>query len=199
MPGGGESTDRQRAGPRCCRATAVGGSGASFRSRPSIRQPGIRGGVGEVRDAQSWAPGFPLHLFEDPELQLPASTDRAAGLSAWHMEREWMRVAHRCQYSNAVIGITEELSPVADRHHKRCCRFFLLDHLSATQRRQPSTFGQQDRRVAGSAEYAQTPVFFLSHHRSRADRAVQENCPKPEPTAGGCWECPIRESCRRNS
>ena len=24
--------------------------------------------------AQSWAPGFPLHLFEDPELQLPAGT-----------------------------------------------------------------------------------------------------------------------------
>jgi hypothetical protein len=30
------------------------------------------------------------------------------------MEREWMRVVHRCEYSNAVIGITEELSPVAD-------------------------------------------------------------------------------------
>ena len=65
-----------------------------------------------VWSAQSWAPGFPLHLFEDSELQLPAGTDRAAWLSAWHTEREWMHAVHQCEYSNAVIGITEELSPV---------------------------------------------------------------------------------------
>jgi hypothetical protein len=64
--------------------------------------------------AQSWAPGFPLHLFEDTELQLPPDTSRAAWLSAWHTEREWMRAVDLCEYSNAVIGITEELSPVAD-------------------------------------------------------------------------------------
>jgi Type I phosphodiesterase / nucleotide pyrophosphatase len=63
--------------------------------------------------AQSWAPGFPLRLFEDPALQLPGGADRAAWLSAWHTEREWMHAVHRCEYSNAVIGITEELSPVA--------------------------------------------------------------------------------------
>jgi hypothetical protein len=61
---------------------------------------------------QSWAAGFPLHLFEDPELQLPAGDDRAAWLSAWHTEREWMDAMHHCKYSNAVIGITEELSPL---------------------------------------------------------------------------------------
>jgi hypothetical protein len=64
--------------------------------------------------AQSWAPGFPLHLFEDPELQLPAGSDRADWLSASHPEREWMDAVHRCEYSNAVIGITEEMSPVAE-------------------------------------------------------------------------------------
>lgn len=32
----------------------------------------------------------------------------------WHTEREWMEAVHRCKYSNGVIGITEELSPVAD-------------------------------------------------------------------------------------
>jgi len=64
--------------------------------------------------AQSWAPGFPLHLFEDAELQLPAGSDRAPWLSAWHTEREWMDAIHKCEYSNAVIGITEELSPVGD-------------------------------------------------------------------------------------
>jgi hypothetical protein len=63
---------------------------------------------------QAWAPGFPLHLFEDPELRLPTGTDRAAWLSAWHTEREWLKAVHRCRYSNGVIGITEELSPVAD-------------------------------------------------------------------------------------
>jgi len=64
--------------------------------------------------ARPWDAGFPLHLFEDPELQLPAGTQRAVWLSAWHSEREWMNAAHRCKYSNAVIGITELLSPVSD-------------------------------------------------------------------------------------
>jgi hypothetical protein len=69
---------------------------------------------GKVRGSeQSWAPGFPLHLFEDLELQLPAGSDRGTWLSAWHTEHEWMHAVHRCEYSNAVIGITEELSPVA--------------------------------------------------------------------------------------
>jgi hypothetical protein len=61
---------------------------------------------------QSWAPGFPLHLFEDSELQLPVASERGTWLSAWHSEHEWMHAVHRCEYSNAVIGITEELSPV---------------------------------------------------------------------------------------
>jgi Type I phosphodiesterase / nucleotide pyrophosphatase len=61
-----------------------------------------------------WAPGFPLHMFEDSELGVPVGRDRAAWLSAWHSEREWMEAVHRCKYSNGVIGITEELSPVAD-------------------------------------------------------------------------------------
>jgi hypothetical protein len=61
--------------------------------------------------AQPWAPGFPLHLFEDPQLQVG---DRAAWLSAWHTEREWLDAIHKCEYSNGVIGITEELSPVQD-------------------------------------------------------------------------------------
>jgi predicted AlkP superfamily pyrophosphatase or phosphodiesterase len=80
---------------------------------------------GKVRwSEQSWAPGFPLHLFEDSELQLPdrveeghagaaAGSDRGTWLSAWHTEHEWMHAVHGCAYSNAMIGITEELSPVA--------------------------------------------------------------------------------------
>lgn len=59
-----------------------------------------------------WREGLPLHLFEDHELRVPASEDRAAWLSGWHSEREWMDAIHLCKYSNGVIGVTEELSPI---------------------------------------------------------------------------------------
>lgn len=64
--------------------------------------------------AQVWHSGLPLHLFEDPQLKVPAGTDRAIWLSDWHTEREWFEAIHMCKYSNGVIGITEELSPVGD-------------------------------------------------------------------------------------
>jgi hypothetical protein len=60
----------------------------------------------------AWRAGLPLQLFEDPELQLPKGTDRAAWLSAWHSEREWLEATHRCRYSDGVIGIAEDLSPI---------------------------------------------------------------------------------------
>jgi hypothetical protein len=63
---------------------------------------------------QSWRAGLPLHLFEDPELRVAPGTEPGSWLSAWHSEREWMEAIHRCRYSNGVIGITEELGPIAD-------------------------------------------------------------------------------------
>lgn len=63
---------------------------------------------------EGWRGGFPLHLFEDPELHLPAGTSLDQWLSAWHSEREWLDATHECRYSNGVIGITEEMSPVED-------------------------------------------------------------------------------------
>jgi hypothetical protein len=65
-------------------------------------------------EPQPWRAGLPLHLFEDANLRLPPNSDRAAWLSSWHTEREWLNAIHLCQYSNGVIGITEELSPIAD-------------------------------------------------------------------------------------
>lgn len=62
---------------------------------------------------QAWRFGLPLHLFEDPQLRIPNGSDRASWLSAWHSEREWMQATYMCQYSNAVIGITEQFSPIA--------------------------------------------------------------------------------------
>lgn len=61
-----------------------------------------------------WRAGLPLHLFEDAALHLPAGADRSSWLSGWHTEREWLETIHRCQYSNGVIGVIEELSPIAD-------------------------------------------------------------------------------------
>jgi hypothetical protein len=64
--------------------------------------------------AQEWRAGLPLHLFEDANLYLPPGADRARWLSDWHTDREWLAATHQCRYSNGVIGITEELSPVED-------------------------------------------------------------------------------------
>ena len=70
---------------------------------------------GTVRFMMStWHAGLPLHLFEDPALHLPPEVDAASWLSAWHTEREWMNAIHLCRYSNGVIGVTEQLSPVTD-------------------------------------------------------------------------------------
>ncbi len=62
----------------------------------------------------AWQPDLPLHLFEDPDLHVPSGEDRATWLSGWHTEREWLEAIHECRYSNGVIGIVEELSPVGD-------------------------------------------------------------------------------------
>ncbi len=63
---------------------------------------------------QEWRADLPLHLFEDPNLSVPAGQDRAAWLSAWHSERDWYTAIHETKYSNGVVGITEQFSPVGD-------------------------------------------------------------------------------------
>ncbi len=60
-----------------------------------------------------WHANLPLRLFEDPALKIPDGAERATWLSAQHSEREWLETTHLCQYSNGVIGVSEELSPVA--------------------------------------------------------------------------------------
>ena len=64
--------------------------------------------------SQEWRVGLPLHLFEDVDLRIPPGEDRMQWLSDWHTDREWLLAIHQCRYSNGVIGITEELSPVED-------------------------------------------------------------------------------------
>ncbi|HEX7295829.1 MAG TPA: hypothetical protein VF251_08770, partial [Pyrinomonadaceae bacterium] len=56
-----------------------------------------------------WQSGLPLKLFEDPQVIIPTN-DRAAWLSEWHTEIEWLHTVHRGQYSNGLIGLHEELA-----------------------------------------------------------------------------------------
>jgi hypothetical protein len=60
-------------------------------------------------EAVDWEPGFPLHILEDPELDIP-SGDRRAWLSQWHTDVEWLRALHKTKYSNGLIGFYEEIA-----------------------------------------------------------------------------------------
>lgn len=60
---------------------------------------------------KDWAAGFPLKYFEDENLAIPVN-GREKWLNEWHTELEWLNAVHRTQYSNAIIGINEQL----DRH-----------------------------------------------------------------------------------
>jgi hypothetical protein len=68
-----------------------------------------------VRPLQGgWRNGLPLALLEDPDLHLPPGAQRLDWLSTWHTEQEWFTAIHKTRYSNGVIGIIEELSPVGE-------------------------------------------------------------------------------------
>ena len=56
-----------------------------------------------------WQAGFPLQIFEDPNLAITVS-DRAGWLSKWHTDTEWLRALHRTHYSNGLVGLQEELA-----------------------------------------------------------------------------------------
>ncbi len=72
--------------------------------------------ISHLRDgrwtASTWQPGLPLHLFEDPNLHIPNGQTRSDWLSGWHTETEWLETTHLCHYSNGVIDVVEQLSPV---------------------------------------------------------------------------------------
>lgn len=65
---------------------------------------------GKVHFTQvAWEPGLPLKIFEDPDLDIPTAS-RAEWLGGWHTDVEWLRALHRTQYSNALVGLHEELA-----------------------------------------------------------------------------------------
>jgi hypothetical protein len=61
-----------------------------------------------------WRSGLPLALVEDPDLHIPPGILRRQWLSEWHTEQEWFTAIHKTRYSNGVIGVIEELSPVGE-------------------------------------------------------------------------------------
>jgi hypothetical protein len=56
-----------------------------------------------------WQAGLPLQMFEDPKLAVP-DANRAAWLSQWHTDVEWLEALHQTKYSNGFIGLHEELA-----------------------------------------------------------------------------------------
>ena len=65
------------------------------------------GRIGFERAA--WGDGLPLKIWEDEQLQVPEAL-RAAWLSGWHTDLEWLRALHKTEYSNALIGLHEQLA-----------------------------------------------------------------------------------------
>ena len=55
-------------------------------------------------DSPPLGPGFPLAYFEDPALGVDKPW-----LSDWHTEQEWLAATHRTHYSNAIVGLAEQL------------------------------------------------------------------------------------------
>lgn len=58
-------------------------------------------------EVKKWDAGFPLKIYEDANLRILTS-DKSAWLDSWHTESEWMEATHLTQYSNGVIGLTEQ-------------------------------------------------------------------------------------------
>lgn len=61
-------------------------------------------------DRADWRAGLPLKLWEEARLTLPAGEDRSRWLGAWHTDLEWLRATHLSKYSNAVVGLHEQLA-----------------------------------------------------------------------------------------
>jgi hypothetical protein len=57
-----------------------------------------------------WRAGLPLKLYEDAALTPAGGEDRGRWLDGWHTDLEWLRAAHLTRYSNAVVGLHEQLA-----------------------------------------------------------------------------------------
>ncbi len=56
-----------------------------------------------------WRANLPLKIWEDARLNVPAGA-RNSWLEDWHTDLEWLRALHKTEYSNALIGLHEQLA-----------------------------------------------------------------------------------------
>ena len=56
-----------------------------------------------------WRAGLPLKIWEDVKLLVPEGA-RSDWLNAWHTDLEWLRALHKTEYSNAIVGLHEQLA-----------------------------------------------------------------------------------------
>ncbi|HEX8844475.1 MAG TPA: alkaline phosphatase family protein [Pyrinomonadaceae bacterium] len=66
--------------------------------------------TGAIRfERTAWRSGLPLKIWEDTLLNVPEGA-RASWLDGWHTDLEWLRAVHKTEYSNALIGLHEQLA-----------------------------------------------------------------------------------------
>ncbi|HEY0079762.1 MAG TPA: alkaline phosphatase family protein [Pyrinomonadaceae bacterium] len=66
---------------------------------------------GRVRlERAAWSAALPLKMLDDPNLEVPAGASKTEWLSGWHTDLEWLRALHRTKYSNALVGLHEQLA-----------------------------------------------------------------------------------------
>ncbi len=59
-------------------------------------------------EVKAWDNGFPLKIWEDPKLNI-SDSDKTSWMNNWHTELEWLHATHKTLYSNAIIGLHEQL------------------------------------------------------------------------------------------
>ncbi len=60
-------------------------------------------------EIKTWSAGFPLKIFEDENFAVENSAKKE-WLSDWQSETEWLRAAHKTEYSAAVINLCEQFN-----------------------------------------------------------------------------------------
>ena len=85
-------------------------------------------------ESATFAPGFPLHFFEDQNLAVPPA-DREAWLNSWHSELDWFHATHRTAYSDAMIALHEQFLPPILGQHSEDPNAALLARFNQRRRR----------------------------------------------------------------
>jgi hypothetical protein len=66
--------------------------------------------TGAIRfERAEWRALLPLKIWEDAGLNV-AEGARASWLNEWHTDLEWLRASHKTEYSNAIVGLHEQLA-----------------------------------------------------------------------------------------